>query len=241
MDSYSKLLEMYRRFPTSKKIFQYLYKNGSAPPEKILWDLHLTKNLYFTLNKMEKDWKVIKKIPTAGKMKLYDVADEFRTESFTQMHYFEKIREQEGKEGLLLGDKGEVASRGVISRAYYNNHSIFGFPHAEEFNDIEFKILDSLTLELDEVFENFKRLKLAYEIRKKQNEGRLPEEHFPPICISEKLILHIILYRFLRAVNEVIEQDSNNWKSHQFIIELINQACQIGKEIGLEICPKSEF
>ncbi len=239
MDFNKTLLNMYTNIKTSKDIFEYLYKNGETPPEKLIKELGLSKAIYETLPKMKDEWKVIKKI-TKGKNVYYDVIDDFRLKPYTHLNYFEKIRKQEGMEGVLFGDQGEISGRGVFLRAYMNNHSIYGFPHVDEINDFEFKILDPLLMELDLVFDKLKKLKLVFETRKKIEQGLLPTKDMPAICISEDLILHTILFKFFRAIYDVIEQDSGNEKSHRFIIELMKQSCKIGKDIGLNICPKDE-
>ena len=203
-----------------KKIFDIVYENAPVKPIDFEKRYGFNKYVYEILKKMVKKGILIK-TPNG-----YDLNEKFKLPLWDQHFFFEKIKEKE--EGILYGDLGELKSMGLV-RYFHNNHSVYGFPIWKKLSEYQFQIFTTILKRIDDAFDDLKDLKQIYEISKEYKQKEV---------IMSKLALRYLLYHFILSLEEILEQDSYNEKSYRFVIDLVKEACKLGRKHKLKLCDK---
>lgn len=245
------LRKIIERSPEYERLFWVLYESDKGISAKELINSHrFNKRVYSRIKIFEK-FGIVENIPNPTENSKFILTSEYRAKTINHLLFFEKI--QRNEKGILFGDAGELAHKGLAGRRFMNNHTLYGLPKVFEeisekqnFSFYELIILLGLLQEFDDAFENFRRLKFVYELRKKiEDEKWLSRYSFPYGLVSEKLLLRNIISWFSKALYELLEQDSGNPNSYQFLIDLYKEVCRLSKKHNLQLSeypyPEKEF
>lgn len=248
LDLLIKYIEVYPEF---KRLYWILDKKGEEGiTAKALREEHnFSDRTYKRLKKFE-ELEIITKIKSKERSVKYILDDKYRSKTVDHLIFFNTI--QKYQKGVLYGDAGDLAIKGLYTRQFFNNHSLYGFPKIYNENDectlteFEFQILIGLLSEVDDVFERLKRFKFLTELHKKIKKEKWPKNYkFPQGVISEKLLLRNIISIFSKSLYEILEQDSDKSSSYKFLIDLYYTVCKLAKKhnlwLGNHPYPEKEF
>jgi len=237
-----------------EEIYFYLLKNGPTSPstlrekikpmqkraKKISWkvlDEKLRKGCELGLWTEKSIW--IKGRGNKGDRKLYYL----KNKNLIHLLFFDEIRKRNEYSPTLYGDGGDLPVEGLFTKMFQNNFTIFGFPERinpetgeNNLNEYETEMLVGILKQFDNAFEQLKKIKLIYLLRKKiDNEKWLSKYNFPYGVISEKLLLENLIFYFSKALYDLVEQDSSSKKSFNFLLDLKDNVNKSAKKNNITL------
>lgn len=215
----------------SRRIFYYLLNNNKTSRKELLKNLsdsktgNIDKGLFHReINRLKKE-NIIKK-ERIGKEIYYTLTEKYRMDKvFNQIIYFNKIQSQAEKENLIFSEEYNLQSK----------NTIYGFPDREKMNDFENRIMNYISRQISNAFRDIQKLKISYELRKKIEKGWLSEYSFPDGVISEELALKLLINDFSEKIFELLYSEKGNKKSFCFLSMLMNDVCQLAKDLNFKI------
>lgn len=204
-----------------RKIFNIVYENGPVKPIDFEKKYGFNKYVYEILKKMTNKGILIK-TPEG-----YELSDKFKTPLYDQHMYFERLRKK--KEGILWGDRGEAAMTSWGYRPFLNNYTVYGFPKISDLTEYQFQMLYTILKRMDNAFEDLKILKLMMESSKRDEKE----------IVSGRLGFNYLLHWFNVVLEELFLRDMWNARSFRFMIDLVNDACDLAIKHRVKVCSRS--